>query len=188
MEEIPTFDIEIRQWKLVKTLPDQVLKTFPAKRKCHSIVQYKNQDGDVEVIICGGLDLRTEFDDIWKLSLKTFQWTKFSTKLPKKMYFHDACITSNYCMWIFGGVYATRVSTRERPNRPQTHHYIRTRVNTVFKMFVSIPKLADIAFEALCHYNPGIEKADPDYLIRQGVPLEYVERCMGSTRPLRFPR
>lgn len=175
LEELPAFDIETRKWELVTTLPDPHSKTYPSARKCHSIVQFTNSEGTVEAVIAGGLNMIEEFDDVWKISLKTFQWVKFSTKLPKKMFFHDACITNSHCMYIFGGVYATRLTIGGR----RQIHMIRTRVNTVLKMFVSIPKLRDIAFEAVLQYSPGIEKLDPRILRKQGIPNDFIKRVTG---------
>lgn len=46
-----------------------------------------------DVYIVGGLYEQTILDDIWKLCLRTFKWTKLSTKLQIPVYFHSADVT-----------------------------------------------------------------------------------------------
>ena len=46
-----------------------------------------------EAYICGGIDGMDIIDDIWKLNLQTFEWTKLPTILQLPVYFHSADIT-----------------------------------------------------------------------------------------------
>ena len=87
-------------------------------RKCHSLVQLTSEnlmgEEETEVIISGGCNMTRELDDIWKLSLTTMRWTHFQqTSLPYNLQFHDACITSDGAMYIFGGIFGP---TRKRSN------------------------------------------------------------------------
>ena len=46
-----------------------------------------------EAYICGGIDGMDIIDDIWKLNLQTFEWTRLPTTLQLPVYFHSADIT-----------------------------------------------------------------------------------------------
>lgn len=167
LEMMPTFDISLNKWTTIKTKPDPNAKDtagYPEPRKFHSCVQQCTPDG-IEVIIAGGFQSdRIQFDDIWKLNLRTYQWTRYAqTKLPKKLHFHDAAIAKNGCMYIFGGIFGGM-----------------SRNNHLHKMWLKIPKLSDMCWEALQHYHPTLSKANPSTLLQSGIPHTYaaqVERA-----------
>lgn len=52
----------------------------------------------IDVFLAGGLSRtvnmtsQTLFDDLWKFSLQTLSWRKFSTNLPQPVFFHSADI------------------------------------------------------------------------------------------------
>lgn len=83
---------------LVKTIGDKG-KNFPAPRKYYGFVQTKRV-----VIISGGCDMFQIFNDVWKLDLRTLEWTCLKTcLLPRPIFFHSASLTPKGQMFIFGG-------------------------------------------------------------------------------------
>lgn len=166
LEKVPAFDFTINKWTTIKTKPDANEKKnggYPEPRKFHSCVQQNTDDG-IEVIIAGGYQTNSiQFDDIWKLNLRTYQWTRYAqTKLPTTLHFHDAAIGSNGCMYVFGGIFDG------------------SRSNRLHKMWPRIPKLSDMCWEALQHYHPALSKADTSTLLQHGIPQKYamqVERA-----------
>lgn len=163
LKTLPVFDLEMRKWSKVLMLPDPV-EGYPKPRKCHSLVQHTTRDIDgfeeTCVFVAGGNASGIPLNDIWKLSFKTRRWMRFKqTNLQTSLFFHDACITPDGAMYIFGGI-----ST------------LSTRTNNLFKMWVTIPKLSSIAWEALVHYYPYIPKASKSYMLEKGVPLDFANR------------
>lgn len=158
LEKVHAFDLTLNKWTIVRTKPDPDTKDnagYPEPRKFHSCVQQDTPNG-IEVIIAGGyFSDAIQFDDIWKLNLRTHQWTRFAeTKLPKKLHFHDAAMASNGCMYVFGGIAGSRN-------------------NHLHKMWTKIPKLSDMCWEALQHYHPSLSKIDKTTLLEHGVPQKY---------------
>lgn len=162
LKEIPAFDIENRQWLSLSTIPDPK-EEFPKPRKCHSLVQqtYKNSDDleETDVYIVGGNNSEASLSDIWKLSLRTLQWTKYRQAFKHTIFFHDSCITSDGCLYTFGGI-----TTNGQ------------RTNSLYKIWVKIPKLSAIAWESLLHYYPNIARAPKNYMLEKGVPQNYADR------------
>lgn len=169
METIPAFDISLNKWKTIKTLSDPNIATnngYPEPRKFHSCVQQQTDNG-IEVVIAGGSKADSVYlDDIWKLNLTTHQWTKFAqTSLPYQLFFHDAATNGNGCMYTFGG-------TTQRSDR----------MNDLHKMWIKIPKLSEISWEAMIHYWPRLYSMEPEKLRLLGVPDEFVNRVVRSQR------
>ncbi|XP_074645781.1 kelch domain-containing protein 10-like [Tubulanus polymorphus] len=96
-EELDVFNIKENVWEKHTCQPAGSIG-FPKPRRCHSCVRYKNN-----VFICGGYNGAEPFNDLWKMNLTTYQWSKFS-QLPNPVYFHSADVTVDGCMYIFGGV------------------------------------------------------------------------------------
>ncbi|GMS96090.1 hypothetical protein PENTCL1PPCAC_18265, partial [Pristionchus entomophagus] len=102
---IQVFNIERKLYELIDTEPDPV-HGHPAGRRCHSLVQWGRQ-----VIIAGGCydePRRTNVGAtvlgcVWSFNLDTHVWRKMDD-LPIPCYFHDASITNEGKMFIFGGV------------------------------------------------------------------------------------
>lgn len=163
--DLPAFDLEKNTWQVVKTKPDpQSNPGYPGARKCFSCVQFETVDGDIQVVIAGGNDNRKFFRDLWKLELKTMQWSLFrKTALPFPLHFHDAASTTDGCMYIFGGIKVNASSTNSR-------------INSIFKMWVTIPKLSHICFEALGHYYPHLWKRNKNELLELGIPSIFVNK------------
>lgn len=42
-------------------------------------------------------------NDLWRIDLATFQWTKLEVVLPVGVFFHSASITPDGWIYIFGG-------------------------------------------------------------------------------------
>lgn len=164
---LPTFDLEENVWKYTETKPDTTAPKpgFPGERKCFSTIQYKKDNNDVEVIVSGGIKTDTEFyDDIWKLNLRTFQWTLFKqTSFPYPLYFHDSVTNGDGCMYVFGGI------LKNQPN-PQ-------RINKIFKVWMTVPKLGAIAWDAMLYYHlPQMKTSTKEELLEMGIPPTYVQR------------
>ncbi len=169
LKDLPCFDTENKKWSVRRTLVDPKTKTFPNRRKCHSLVQYLNSQGEICVVIAAGITgSNKELDDIWKLNLSSFQWNKLRAEIPTNLFFHDAAITSSYCMMIFAGIVS------ESSSRRTTRH----RTNTIYKIYVEIPKLTEIAFEALIFYKPDIVNRSFSEVVELGVPIEFANRIV----------
>jgi Kelch motif len=168
LTEIPTYNIEANTWEYTHTNPDPLLPDpgcYPDSRKCHSCIQFDTAEG-MEVVIAGGFDGRRHFTDIWKLNLPTMTWHKFqTTALPQPLFFHDAAAHQDGCMYIFGGIKQDDGNT--------------VRTNSIYKMYVTLPKLKVIAYEALLHYYSkrlrGLTKCQ---LLELGLPVVYAERLV----------
>lgn len=75
-------------------------------RRCHGAAQIDHGNG-IEVFITGGLDGDAIFQDLWRLNLKTLQWTYFETCfLPRPTYFHAVSVTPQGRLYVFGGIYS----------------------------------------------------------------------------------
>lgn len=172
MEFIPAYNFNENKFVFIQTKPDPTITTvncgYPEARRFHSCVQLtdtsSNQLGS-EVIIAGGSKaVGTYFDDIWKFNLKTHQWQLLTqTKLPYVLFFHDAAAVGNGLMYIFGGV------------TTGTNDLVRT--NDLHKIWVQIPKLSEICWEALTYYQPTIVDRSKDELLSIGVPRKFAERA-----------
>lgn len=64
-------------------------------------------------------------------------------------------------MYIFGGV---------------THIKNNTRTNRIFKIWLTVPKLKEICWEAMLHYRKDIRQRSRSYLLEAGIPNEFVQR------------
>lgn len=164
LSSIPTYHIKKNEWTYTQTKPDPNLlrRGVPAARKCHSCVQYQTDHG-TEVVVAGGHNGRTHYKDIWKLNLSTFEWRLMQkTNLPFPIFFHDAAASSSGCMYIFGGIKSTNNNN--------------VRTNIMYKAWMTIPKLSEICWEALVHYNPAIVDISKTKLLETGIPLKFVQR------------
>lgn len=160
--EIPAFNLQSNKWELVQTQPDTSCSTtvsdqgYPCARRCHSLVHR----GEV-VFICGGYNGEEIFPDIWQINLRTLAWQRLQAELPQPVYFHSAALTDSGCMYIFGGV---------------THIGENTRTSEVYSMWLSVPKLKEMCWQALLKYVPNVGSVPRVTLLQMGVPLEYVDR------------
>ncbi|XP_063932164.1 kelch domain-containing protein 10 homolog [Zophobas morio] len=166
---IPVFSLEKRAWHPQKTIRD-TKKGIPPPRRCHGAVQINTENG-TQVFIAGGHDGENVFDDLWRLDLKTFQWTYFDKcRLPFPIYFHAAAATPEGRLYIFGGI----CSNNDNDVR---------RSNCMYSTWLCIPKLSEICWEAVLHYSPHIVDCKSEDLINVGLPRHYVQRLGNNTSP-----
>lgn len=166
LETVPAYSFNENKWIYIKTLADPNTEAnggYPEPRRFHSCIQQQTEYG-CEAVIMGGYKAPDKrFDDIWKLNLKTYQWKRFSqTKLPYTLYFHDATATENGQMFVFGGVTGDDDGD--------------LRTNDLHRMWTKIPKLAEISWEALLHYNPRLLDKNLMDLLTMGVPRHFAGR------------
>lgn len=164
MDIIPAFSLNENKYIFIQTKPDPQVTTnggYPEGRKFHSCIQQMTDHG-IEIIIAGGFQSPQKFfDDIWKFNLKTHQWQLFAqTKLPYTLYFHDAAATGNGLMYIFGGVTGNQG----------------LRTNELHRMWVHIPTLSEMCWDALTFYHPTIVDRSKQELLSDGVPLKFADR------------
>ncbi|XP_012273253.1 kelch domain-containing protein 10 homolog [Orussus abietinus] len=162
--EMPTFDLESNRWITLNTHGSDEYDSIPAPRRCHGLVQYTDElTGVISVVISGGYDGTRVFSDVWKLNLKLLQWTRLlKCILPCPVYFHSTALTREGCMYTFGGI--IRISS-------ESH-----RTDALYSVWLTIPKLSEICWEALNFYNQNLWRRTPSELLRMGVPLKFVRR------------
>ncbi|XP_039747146.1 kelch domain-containing protein 10 homolog [Pararge aegeria] len=163
--EIPMFDLETKTWTIITPKADDSTKDIvqqPLARKCHSAVQIETPNG-VQVFVAGGTDGQGVFDDIWRLNIPDMQWHLMQkTILPHPLYFHSSTVTSYGCMYMFGGI---------EPNDNETR-----RNNILYKVWLCIPKLSEICWEAMLNFHPTMDQVEKSTLINIGIPRHFVER------------
>ncbi|KAJ8680261.1 hypothetical protein QAD02_016048 [Eretmocerus hayati] len=160
-EEVPAFDTVSNRWLTLPTRQDTE-RGFPAARRCHGLVQYQDSlTRSVQVVISGGYDGFAYYDDMWKLDLRTLQWT-YLQSLPHPMYFHSTALTPRGQMYFFGGI------TKKGEEV--------TRTADVHSVWIVIPKLSEICWEALNYYNPDLKKKSSIDLLSIGIPSNFVQR------------
>lgn len=74
-------------------------------------------------------------------------------------------------MYIFGGIEYSEKDMRRR--------------NDLFKMWMTIPKLSDICWDAVTYYNHNLHNFDRGTLLRAGIPDRYVNRLPPLEQRLR---
>ncbi|XP_014216421.1 kelch domain-containing protein 10 [Copidosoma floridanum] len=161
--ELPAFDTLTRRWMTLCTRGD-IEKTYPAPRRCHGLVQFKDEKTDSTLaVISGGYNGTHVFSDIWRLDLELLQWTCLKTcVLPQPTYFHSTALTPAGQMFTFGGIVK------------QDNEVART--DEIHSVWLTVPKLSEICWEALDFYFPKLkEKAQSD-LLRIGVPFKFLHR------------
>lgn len=162
--EIPMFDIETKMWNMLVPKADDSSKDTitPLPRKCHSAVQIDTPTG-VQVFVAGGSDGQSVFEDVWRLNMSNLQWNLMQkTVLPNPLYFHSSTVTSSGCMYVFGGI-----EPKERSA---------SRNNILYKVWLCIPKLSEISWEALLHFHQHLDQMDRRTLLNIGIPIHFVDR------------
>lgn len=140
-------------------------------RRCHGAAQIDHGNG-IEVFITGGLDGDVIFKDLWRLNLKTMQWTFFECTLPRPTYFHAVAVTPQGRLYVFGGIYSIDDEVK--------------RSNAVYSTWVCIPKLSELCWEAVLQYSPSIFKFSSDALINMGLPRHFIQRLEGESKVCTF--
>ncbi|XP_017054276.1 kelch domain-containing protein 10 homolog [Drosophila ficusphila] len=172
LQRIPAYNLEANCWDYFDTYPDRNTadledgnRGYPKPRKCFSCVQHQSSNGDIEAFITGGLqgDVSTYFSDIWKLNLRTKQWFHIKTAtLPRPLYFHSAAHSDNGCMYVFGGIEYNEKQMRRR--------------NDLYKMWMTVPKLSEMCWDAITYYNDNLDVYDRKTLLGAGIPKRFAER------------
>ncbi|XP_059091748.1 kelch domain-containing protein 10-like [Tigriopus californicus] len=156
-EQIPAFNLETGLWERQTTWPNRrSAQEFPEPRRCHSISHW----GD-DVFLCGGFDGDAIFNQLWRLHLPTMRWYHIKCPLPHPVYFHDATVTQSGQAYIFGGV---------------TNMESNTRSDQLYRTWLTIPSLREMAWEAVNHYCPNLADESSETLMEMGVPREFVSR------------
>lgn len=167
LQTIPAFNLKTNTWDYFETKPDTTIPNgLPKPRKCFSCVQFDTPNG-IEAYITGGLqsDFTTYFADIWKINFRTMQWSLLKTAgLPRPLYFHSAASPGNGCMYIFGGIEYNKTTMRRR--------------NDLYKMWMTIPKLSEMCWDAITFYNPNLDNYNRSYLLKVGIPERFVNRVV----------
>ncbi|CAM1328959.1 KLHDC10 (predicted) [Pycnogonum litorale] len=154
---VPTFYINQKRWRLQKTQPDtSCIEGYPSARRCHGCVQNNH-----ELYIIGGYNGQVIFPDVWKLDLLYMKWTKLMITLPVPVYFHSTALSPNGKLYIFGGVDSILENTR---------------TNNLYEVWLTIPKLKEACWEAILTYIPQIGTLPRGYLLRLGIPLDFINR------------
>ncbi|XP_075217092.1 scruin like at the midline [Lycorma delicatula] len=167
-EVIPSFNLMIRGWESIKTVPDSEHK-YPLARRCHSCVQFSDIDDKLYAYIIGGYNKYMVFKDVWRLDLTTFQWNKLCDSYPYPIYFHTSAITPNGKVYTFGG------NANFNPSDS-----VSCRTADVYAMWVTIPKLKEICWEALLFYSNNLHMYSDSFLFNSGIPSEFIQRINNS--------
>ncbi|KAH8348912.1 hypothetical protein KR084_012428 [Drosophila pseudotakahashii] len=178
LQRIPAYNLEANCWDYFDTYPDRraadILdgnRGYPKPRKCFSCVQHQSSNGEIEAFITGGLqgDFSTYFSDIWKLNLRTKHWYRIETAtLPRPLYFHSAAHSDNGCMYVFGGIEYNDKEMRRR--------------NDLYKMWMTVPKLSEMCWDAITYYNDNLDLYDRKTLLGAGIPKRFAERLPPQRR------
>ncbi|XP_061534151.1 kelch domain-containing protein 10-like isoform X2 [Phycodurus eques] len=155
LDKIHAYNLETNYWEEIVTKPHEKLG-YPAARRCHSCVQVQH-----EVFICGGYDGQLIMDDLWKLNLRTFKWTKLPAIMPEPAYFHCAAVTPAGCMYVHGGV------VNMSGNR---------RTASLYKVWLVVPSLLELAWEMLLKIKPHLAQMSTLQLLGLGLPHTFIQR------------
>ncbi|CAI5447113.1 unnamed protein product [Caenorhabditis angaria] len=118
-ETIEGFNVKTNKNEIIAASADENGK-YPAARRCHSMTRFGRN-----VIIAGGAGMETRrivggriepmttiMNDIWIFNLDSRQWRKHETTLPVPVFFHDAAITKDGLLLIFGGTMSEKSNKR----------------------------------------------------------------------------
>nr|CAB3259254.1 kelch domain-containing protein 10 [Phallusia mammillata] len=155
LKDIYVFSIPENVWRLKIAKCDKRLNEYPLPRRCHSCIQLGKN-----AYICGGYDGEFIIGDLWRLQLDELQWTKL-TDMPEPVYFHSSAITTEGCMIVFGGVSCISPTTR---------------TNSCYKVWLEIPSLQTICWQALLHYNPSLLKMSRRQLLNLGLNQAFIDK------------
>ncbi|KAK9497400.1 hypothetical protein O3M35_004727 [Rhynocoris fuscipes] len=158
LQDVPVYDLDTNKWSIHTTVGDaKVLENngYPIARRFHSLVQLPDSD---DVYVTGGESGGSGVHcDTWKLNLESLQWTRIdSMRLENGKYFHAATLSPQGKMYLFGGISQDK------------------RSDELFTAWICIPKLQEICWEALNHYN--ILNGLPQDSLKQMIPPEFIQR------------
>ncbi|KII66145.1 Kelch domain-containing protein 10 [Thelohanellus kitauei] len=98
-KRVTVFDLSTNLWKT---------NQYPCNRVGESIAFSEGQG-----FMTGGMNGAEYFDDVWKIDLKTLEWTKFDQKLKTCRFEHVTSIVGNHSLYLFGGIFADRFDVLE---------------------------------------------------------------------------
>ncbi|XP_054720269.1 kelch domain-containing protein 10-like [Uloborus diversus] len=150
-KEIPVLNLTTNTWRYCASSD-----VYPPARKCHGCVQRGS-----DVFICGGLDGSQIFSDVWKINLKSLQWEKLKTQLPTPVYFHSTALSPAGQIIIFGGVSDLTQNVRS---------------NELYSVWIKIPPLAEMCWQAILTYIPNIALLERQKLVKTGIPIQYINQ------------
>lgn len=156
--------MESKHWEVITTKPDPRLLQYPHARRCHSCVQFKETDGRLFAYIIAGYCRDVVLKDVWRLDLSSFEWHKLENSYPDRIYFHSSAITPFGKVYTFGGVKCDDSSPAM------------DRTGDIYSMWVTIPKLKEICWEAMLYYNPNLYTFKKSVLFDFGIPREFINR------------
>jgi len=163
LSSIPTFLTNEREWTKTQTQPDRVTHNSPQKRRCHVACKKGSY-----VYVHGGYNGDEAYSDLWRLSLKTFEWQELNCQTESPLYFHSATITECGRMMVFGGVKNIDPSIR---------------TPAVASVWLGIGRLRDICWDALSHYVPNLCNLPPSQLLQMGIPFSIVDALQQQQSP-----
>ncbi|XP_033106528.1 kelch domain-containing protein 10-like [Anneissia japonica] len=157
MNKIHAYDLGTRLWEYLSTRPwESIEHSYPKRRVYHTCCQWKDS-----IYMCGGHNSSYIYDDLWKLNLETLQWSKLSVSMPVPTFFHSAAITPAGCMYLYGGV---------------TSLGDRVRTSAIFRIWLEVPSLLEIAWNYLHKYFSHLDKLSYMQLYRLGIPPALLDR------------
>jgi len=101
--------------------------------------------------------------------LRTKHWFRIETaSLPRPLYFHSAAHSDNGCMYVFGGIEYNDKEMRRR--------------NDLYKMWMTVPKLSEMCWDAITYYNDNLDLYDRKTLLGAGIPNRFADRLPPQRR------
>ncbi|XP_008548865.1 kelch domain-containing protein 10 homolog [Microplitis demolitor] len=168
--KIPAFDLISRKWKKFDTYGDKRHKPrFPKKeRDAYAVAQYDDPaTGDTSVIISGGEKDYYVYNDVWKLNLRSFQWTcleKSGTILPIPVDYHSMCTTSEGRLFLCGGFLDQNSRCGETCTSCST---------AVYSVWITVPKLEYLAWKTLERHFPSLAALSRKQIKSLGIPWKF---------------
>ncbi|CAG0901795.1 unnamed protein product, partial [Darwinula stevensoni] len=166
---LQAYDLEKTAWREIATQGDvECGGTFPPLRWSPSICHVGQF-----VYICGGLEPgspsdETRSSDLWQLDLLTFRWKKIPTSLPHSPSSHSVDVTPEGKMYLFGGAICSMSHNKT--------------VNSLYSIWLKIPCLKEMCWEAVLHYAPWLDEVPLKTLIKAGIPRDLANHIILMTQ------
>ncbi|KFD56026.1 hypothetical protein M513_03150, partial [Trichuris suis] len=159
MQELDAYSIPNRAWERLSTIRDRAkgvttAVSYPQERRYHAVAIFGNV-----AYMCGGCGDSVIYDDIWALNLVTRTWQKFSTILPRPLFFHACSVAPTGCLLIYGGILSMESKERNAD---------------VFKVWVKPQPLRVAAIEALQKRFPKMRYLPTTALRLLNIPEEMI--------------
>ncbi|KAK2703086.1 kelch domain-containing protein 10-like [Artemia franciscana] len=163
LQLLDVFNIETKTWGIIRTRRDPE-HGYPNDRRCHSVEKF-----DHYAFVIAGYNGMSIFPDIWRLNLNDYSWRLLKDRIPRPVYFHASTMTEEGRLFIFGGVVDIgRIDAN-------------VRTNELFSIWITIPKLKRLAFEAVIFSSRRrIHEFSSSALLELGIPSRYVHELQIS--------